>query len=183
MEIWKVRDEHENFHLIKNRGKSAFLPSLFCYLPPYFLYRNISLKHLSVFFCLTCLPSQSLLNSRQYSFHFNNWNGYLLRLLMTFLNLVYSLLSSPRPPLWCSECGEHPLQHLLFTASPPYLYLQVLLVWIQLTSHWKYLGEKVQKFPKKQKLNLLHFGNYLHSIYIAFTTIYIEFALYLQWFA
>ena len=138
---------------------------------------------MSVLFCLTCLPSKSLLNSRQHSFHFNNWKGYLLRLSTIFLNSVYSLLSSSQPPLSSSACGKHPLQHLLFTVSPPYLYLQVLHVWVQLTSHWKYLGKKVQKFPKKQKLRLLHSGNYLHNIYIAFTTIYIEFALYLQWFA
>lgn len=141
------------------------------------------------FFCLTCLPSKSLLNSHQHSCHFNNWKGYLLRLSTIFLNSVYSLLSSPQPPLSSSACGKHPLQHLLFTVSPPYLYLQVLHVWIQLTSHWKYLGKKSPKISEKAKVEIatlwqlftqhLHcIYNYLHIICIVFTMICIALTWY-----
>ena len=45
----------------------------------------------------------------------------------------------------------------------------------------KYLGKKKNKTPesyKKQNLNLLCADNFLHSIYIVFTTIYITFTLY-----
>ena len=34
-------------------------------------------------------------------------------------------------------------------------------------------GKNFQKVPKKQNLYLLYVGNYLHSIYIEFTTLYI----------
>ena len=37
---------------------------------------------------------------------------------------------------------------------------------------------KIPESPQKQNLNLLHAGNYLHLIYIVFTTIYIAFILY-----
>ena len=39
-------------------------------------------------------------------------------------------------------------------------------------------GKKIQENSKKQNMNLLHIGNYLHSVYIVFTTIYIAFTLY-----
>ena len=42
----------------------------------------------------------------------------------------------------------------------------------------KYLEKKFQKIPKKQNLTLPHNGNYLHSINIVFTTIYIAFTMY-----
>lgn len=38
--------------------------------------------------------------------------------------------------------------------------------------------KKFQKVRKKQELNLLHAGNYLHGSYTAFITIYIVFTLY-----
>ena len=38
--------------------------------------------------------------------------------------------------------------------------------------------KKNLKNSKKQNLNLPYANNYLHSIYIVFTTIYIEFTLY-----
>ena len=41
---------------------------------------------------------------------------------------------------------------------------------------WKNIPESSKK--QKQNLNLPHMGNYLHNIYIVFTTIYITFALY-----
>ena len=50
------------------------------------------------------------------------------------------------------------------TLSP--LYLWVLYLQIQLTNDPKYLRKKFPESSKKQNLNLLHSGNYLHSIYI-----------------
>ena len=41
----------------------------------------------------------------------------------------------------------------------------------------KYL-KKIPETSKKQNLNFSFTGNYLHSIYIVFTTTYIEFTLY-----
>ena len=44
---------------------------------------------------------------------------------------------------------------------------------------WKiFRNKKVPESFKKQNLNLLHAGNYLHSFYIVFTTIYMVFTLY-----
>ena len=62
------------------------------------------------------------------------------------------------------------------TVSPPYLW--VLHPQIQTTAGWKYSGKKIPESSKKQKLNLPRASNYLHSIYIEFTTIYIAFTLY-----
>ena len=42
---------------------------------------------------------------------------------------------------------------------------------IQPTADWKYLKKNFQKVPKKQNLNFLYIGNYLHSIYIVLTII------------
>ena len=43
---------------------------------------------------------------------------------------------------------------------------------------WKILGKKIPEISKKQNLNLLSAGNYLHSIYIICIAIYIAFTLY-----
>ena len=48
-------------------------------------------------------------------------------------------------------------------------------------SRWK-IFLKIPESSKKQNLNLLGTGNYLHSFYIVFTIIYIAFTLYLQLF-
>ena len=45
------------------------------------------------------------------------------------------------------------------------------------TNHGSKIFKKFPESSKKQNLNLLHDGNYLHSIYIVFTIIYIAFAL------
>ena len=42
----------------------------------------------------------------------------------------------------------------------------------------KNIRKKISGSSKKQNFNLPHAGNYLHSIYIVFTTIYIAFTLY-----
>ena len=42
----------------------------------------------------------------------------------------------------------------------------------------KYSEKKITENSKKQNLSLLHAGNYLHGIYIVFSTIYITFTLY-----
>lgn len=47
------------------------------------------------------------------------------------------------------------------------------LLWVE--NIW---GKKLQKAPIGENLNLLHVGNDLHSIYIVFTNIYMEFTLY-----
>lgn len=58
------------------------------------------------------------------------------------------------------------------TVSPPYP--PVPNPWIQPTKDWRYSGEKkIPESSKKQNLNLLPVCNYLHNIYIVFTTIYI----------
>ena len=54
------------------------------------------------------------------------------------------------------------------TAGPPNL---SYAPWIQPILDWNY-SEKNPESSKKQNLNLLHSGNYLHSIYILFTNIY-----------
>ena len=45
---------------------------------------------------------------------------------------------------------------------------------LQIKNTWKQISES----SKKQNLNLLPIGHYLHSIYNVFTAIYIKFALY-----
>ena len=40
------------------------------------------------------------------------------------------------------------------------------------------IQKKIPESSKKQNLNLLHASNYLHSIYIVFTTTYLAFTLY-----
>ena len=57
-------------------------------------------------------------------------------------------------------------------------YLHVLCLGIQPTVDQKYLEKNFPEGSKAQNLNLSHAGNYLHSIYIVFTTIYIAFTLY-----
>ena len=58
------------------------------------------------------------------------------------------------------------------------LYLWVGHLWIQPTTDWKYSEKKIPECSKKHNLNFLHTDNYLHSIYIVFTTIYIAFTVY-----
>ena len=64
---------------------------------------------------------------------------------------------------------------LIYTVGPPYPL--VPHPWIQPTTDRKYL-KKIPESSMKQNSNLLYTGNYLHSIYIVFTTIYIAFTLY-----
>ena len=62
------------------------------------------------------------------------------------------------------------------TVSPQYLWVPHLQ--IRPTVDQKYLEKKNSRKFQKAKWNLPHAGNYLHSIYIVFTTIYMAFILY-----
>lgn len=52
-------------------------------------------------------------------------------------------------------------------------YLQVPYPWIQSTTGQKYSEKKILKVLKKQNLNLLHSGNYLHCICNCLQNMYI----------
>ena len=58
-----------------------------------------------------------------------------------------------------------------YTGSPQYLKV------LHLQMHQN-IQKKIPESSKKKNLNLLHASNYLHSIYIVFTTTYIAFTLY-----
>ena len=58
------------------------------------------------------------------------------------------------------------------------LYLWVPYFWIQPTIDWKFFQKKIPKSSRKKTLDVECTRNYLHSIYIVFTTINIAFTLY-----
>ena len=64
----------------------------------------------------------------------------------------------------------------LYTVSPPYP--QVPNPQSQPTAGRKCSEKKNPESSKKRNLNLPHAGNYLHSIYLVFTTVYIVLTLY-----
>ena len=62
----------------------------------------------------------------------------------------------------------------IYMVGPPYTW--VPHPWIQPALDWKYLGKRNSKKYQKA-IWICWTGNYLHSIYIVFTTIYIAFTL------
>ena len=73
------------------------------------------------------------------------------------------------------ELSEITLRSSESTVRP--LYLWVLHPQIQPTKDQKYSEEKNSRMFQKAKLEFATASNYLHSIYIIFTTIYIAFTL------
>ena len=97
--------------------------------------------------------------------------------------------SCPIKVYWLGIEGEGKEQYLPHSLTPIYQkhadagtigpsYLQGSESTDSMNRGLEILKNKSPESSKKLNLNLLHFGNYLHSIYIIFTIIYIAFTLY-----